>query len=380
MSEPEINELCIYPKLTHDAVCEQHREIMNSGALALAGVLPYMTLLLNRSRQIVYCNQAVLDSLGLDSMQEVLGRCVGEVFGCIHAEDAPEGCGFSAYCVKCGALKALAKGVAGEAGAGHCRMLRHAGNGIKALNVKVNTSPIEVAGMSMVVLTARNEDKDVRRRAMERLFFHDVLNLAGGLDGAMQSFAEEFQDVNPELAELMQSTARFLLEEIRAQKTLMAAESGDLLVRPEPVSTRNVTESAAALYAMHKAAQGVRVLVAEDLDDVELLTDRLLLNRLLGNMLKNALEATSVGQSVTVGCDRLSDGAAFWVHNPDYIPRDVQLQIFNRSFSTKGEGRGLGTYSIKLLAETYLGGKVSFRSHPEDGTVFTVVLPSSCPR
>lgn len=39
------------------------------------------------------------------------------------------------------------------------------------------------------------------------------------------------------------------------------------------------------------------------------------------------------------------------------------LRIFQRSFSTKGaKGRGLGTYSMKLFGETYLGGQVSFRS------------------
>jgi sensor histidine kinase regulating citrate/malate metabolism len=45
------------------------------------------------------------------------------------------------------------------------------------------------------------------------------------------------------------------------------------------------------------------------------------------------------------------------------IPKDVQLQLFQRSFSTKGMGRGWGTYSIRLLTERYLGaGLISFRT------------------
>ncbi len=66
----------------------------------------------------------------------------------------------------------------------------------------------------------------------------------------------------------------------------------------------------------------------------------------------------------------------FEVHNPAYMPRDIQLQVFQRSFSTKGEGRGLGTYSIKLLTERYLCGTVSFKSSPEEGTVFRVEYPA----
>ena len=65
----------------------------------------------------------------------------------------------------------------------------------------------------------------------------------------------------------------------------------------------------------------------------------------------------------------------FSVHNPNPMPRNVQLQVFQRSFSTKGSGRGLGTYSMKLLSERYLGGRVSFESNEESGTVFRARYP-----
>jgi sensor histidine kinase regulating citrate/malate metabolism len=51
------------------------------------------------------------------------------------------------------------------------------------------------------------------------------------------------------------------------------------------------------------------------------------------------------------------------------------MQIFQRSFSTKGSGRGIGTYSMKLLTEQYLGGEILVESSQENGTTFTVVIP-----
>jgi sensor histidine kinase regulating citrate/malate metabolism len=57
------------------------------------------------------------------------------------------------------------------------------------------------------------------------------------------------------------------------------------------------------------------------------------------------------------------------------MPRDVQLQVFQRSFSTKGPGRGIGTYSIRLLVSRYLHGTVDFESSKEQGTTFRVHLP-----
>ncbi|MBK7132833.1 MAG: hypothetical protein IPH69_08460 [Bacteroidales bacterium] len=56
------------------------------------------------------------------------------------------------------------------------------------------------------------------------------------------------------------------------------------------------------------------------------------------------------------------------------LSEEVQMRIFQRSFSTKGKGRGLGTYSIRLMTENYLHGKVSFVSNEADGTVFSVIL------
>ncbi len=93
-------------------------------------------------------------------------------------------------------------------------------------------------------------------------------------------------------------------------------------------------------------------------------------------MLKNALEASPARSTVTVGFGKGTDDRVwFKVHNPTYIEHIVQKQIFRRYFSTKGKDRGLGTWGMRLLAEEYLGGSVSFTSTPEEGTTFTLTLP-----
>ena len=57
------------------------------------------------------------------------------------------------------------------------------------------------------------------------------------------------------------------------------------------------------------------------------------------------------------------------------MPRNVQLQVFQRSFSTKGPGRGIGTYSMKLFAEQYLKGKIWFTTEKSTGTTFYFSIP-----
>jgi signal transduction histidine kinase len=63
------------------------------------------------------------------------------------------------------------------------------------------------------------------------------------------------------------------------------------------------------------------------------------------------------------------------VHNEGIVPPEVQPRIFERSFSTKGPGRGLGTYGMRLIGERVLGGQVSFSSAAGRGTTFSILLP-----
>ena len=47
--------------------------------------------------------------------------------------------------------------------------------------------------------------------------------------------------------------------------------------------------------------------------------------------------------------------------------------VFEKGFSTKGTGRGVGMYHTKQLVES-LGGKISFESEKDTGTIFMVEL------
>ena len=96
---------------------------------------------------------------------------------------------------------------------------------------------------------------------------------------------------------------------------------------------------------------------------------------MVGNLVKNAREAEPAGGRVTVSSAHLGDRVRIAVANPTPMPREVQLQVLQRSFSTKGIGRGLGTHSVRLLTERYLDGRVSFTSTPDGGTSFVVDLP-----
>ena len=107
-----------------------------------------------------------------------------------------------------------------------------------------------------------------------------------------------------------------------------------------------------------------------------LVTDQNLVLRILGNMVLNAVEAVAYGETVRLDCRCEAKEITFTVQNSGVIPAEVQREIFQRTYSTKGSGRGLGTYSMRLLSN-FLDGGVGFSSDEEQGTIFCLKIPQN---
>ncbi len=346
-----------------------------SDNLLLRSVLdavPQIVLVVNEQRQMVFANQALYALSGLDPNNPPVGRRPGEILECAHADDRTGGCGTTEFCRTCGAVRVLLSALRGIEMVDECRIIQVEGS---ALDLRVKSTPLEIDGQQFAVFAIEDISHEKRRRALERIFFHDILNTASVLKG----FGDILADATPAEIDLMKEHfvhyADRLVDEINAQRELAAAENDELVVRLEMVNAQALLHQLAEAYQHHPVAADRQIAIAPETQPITFMTDATLLGRVLGNMLKNALEACAPGETATLACVRGGNRVAFSVHNPAYMPREIQLQVFQRSFSTKGEGRGLGTYSMKLLSEQYLGGRVMFASSPDDGTTFVATFP-----
>lgn len=334
------------------------------------------TLILNAQRQVVAAGNGVQRFAEGLTLEQLLGMRPGEAIGCSHSHGSPGGCGTSPYCRECGAARAIISAVNGRESQQECRIIQSAPDGgFKALELLVNATPFVASGEEFVILSITDISHEKRRRALERVFFHDVINLAGGIQGLLDHL-NQLDDGDREIAlQMSRDNIRDLLEEVMVHRDLMSAEQNELQPRKHPVVSTMMLQQVAAVYQAHPVSLGKRVLVAGESESFDLTTDPVLLRRILGNLTKNASEASTPGQVVRLHCGVRGGRAVFSVHNEAVMPESIQRQIFQRSFSTKGEGRGLGTYSVKLFGERYLGGQVSFQSAPDHGTVFQLSLP-----
>ena len=331
-------------------------------------------VVLNARRQVVFANPAFRELSGTPG--QLIGLQPGEIFQCVHAMDG--GCGESPDCRSCGAAQVFLEALgSGRAGRREYTIVGRRGQREVPYDLEAAGTPFRLGGEEFVLLTLRDVSQQKHKAALERIFFHDILNTASSLKIYISLLQSSGPGETGRLLADLGSIADGLVEEIQSQKQLVNAENRTLQVTSSLISSRELVEELHSSFA-HARAGGI-VNLAADAETFAFISDAAILRRVLGNMLRNALEAGSPGGPVTLGCAREGSSCSFWVHNSGAIPAETRRHIFRRYFSTKGRDRGLGTYGMKLLTEEYLKGRVTFTTDELRGTRFTVTLPLQLP-
>ena len=360
-----------------EEVSRQAKLFAASPAAGVLNRLPLGVAVCNATRQIIYSNEKFRELASLDCPDEaVVGQRLGEALSCLGAAIEVGGCGTSDVCRSCGVARSMAESLTGvDVVENECSLARHGGNRLESLDFRIWVWGMSYAGepFQAAILTDTRAEK--RLALMERIFYHDILNIVSGMQGICEIMHEEEECAhNAELNLLVFATER-IRDLIVSQREFSQAEHGEYEVVVHKMGTLSLLGDIVAFMRRENSARGKQLALAPESDDAFFATDRKLLTRILVNMLKNALEASPPGETVTVGCTVEDHHVRFWVHNAGVVPQEARSQIFRRAFSTKGSGRGLGTYGMKLFTERYLGGEVGFTSDEASGTTFFVLLP-----
>ena len=357
-----------------DEILRQYRVIAGDNELVviLNGVAS-MICVLNNNRQVVFLNKTILDLLNITDMHQTLGQRVGELFGCHHACDI-NGCGTSQYCSVCGALLSVLNCTKEKASIEECSMTNDETQ--VTFDLRVHSSHIHIYNENFIICSIFDIGNEKRRDAMERIFFHDIMNTVNGINGiatTMDSFGIYEQPMYMSYLTLLLNS---LKDQINSHRVLTMAEKNEYQPEQHVLSSIDFVSEEVEKYRQKADTEAKEIRLVDNLENHTFFSDKILLSRVLGNMIKNALEAEQSGAVIDVGVQKDADGYLhFWVHNDSVMSEKDKLQVFNRSFSTKGQNRGLGTYSMKLLTEKYLKGVIIFNSNHGKGTVFTVKIP-----
>jgi len=100
------------------------------------------------------------------------------------------------------------------------------------------------------------------------------------------------------------------------------------------------------------------------------------MQQVLVNLIKNAMQATPRGGTLSLQTGEGSDGV--WVSVADTgggIPQEEITRIFEPFYTTKKKGTGLGLMIVQRIVRAHAG-KIEVESHVGRGTTFRILLPS----
>ncbi len=331
--------------------------------------VPIILLIVNDARQVIYLNKNLQQDGHEVSGDRLLGLRPGECLDCVHIVNGQFGCGSTNYCKVCGLSNSIAKSEQGKKNQGECVISLKNG---EDLILNVQTRPFRHQDENFIFCAIENISDRKARYMLENIFLHDIQNTSAIMMGLNEMFDEMEHD---EVKKIIQDVSGRLSDEIRSYKLITTAESHTLQVQPREVNTWELMEE--AIESLQNLGKFHYKKVITKGEGLSIKTDKTLLRQVLINMIKNAFEAGPPRDQIEIhqDFDPRSGEVIISVSNSQHIAEDTQLLLFQKTFSTKGHGRGWGTYSIKLLTEKYLKGSVSFISTKEKGTTFTIRVP-----
>ncbi len=189
--------------------------------------------------------------------------------------------------------------------------------------------------------------------------------------------SNQLNDYQKEALETAAAEAERTVRLLQDLLDLARADSGYMHYHVEPVMLNGLVTEVASMAEKFSN----RFIQVEASKPVEALADRDRLKQVLINVVDNAVKYSELDQAIELRVERLEQQAMIQIRDRGVgIPLQDQSRIFERFYrvdearARSTGGHGLGLAIVKTLVEG-MGGSVTVRSKPGEGSVFTITLP-----
>lgn len=249
--------------------------------------------------------------------------------------------------------------------------------------VRVCAAAVRSAGGELLGYVGTTEDATERKR-VERMrqdllsmLSHDLKNPLTAVLG----FAEILRDAPPDDPQREEFLARI---EANAHSALTLAinfvdasriESGSLQARLEPLSVNEMVEHVLRHQESRARVNRIRLEARLDASSPSAVLDRRLIDRVLANLVNNAIKFSPPDGRVLVETAVVDGRVRIRVQDegPGIAP-ELRAKLFQRSGeigTRRVDSTGLGLFIVKTLVDVQ-GGAVNVAFPPEGGTIFEV--------
>lgn len=208
-------------------------------------------------------------------------------------------------------------------------------------------------------------------QTMSTFFVHDLKNVASSLSLMLKNLPVHFD--NPEFRQDALKAIGRSVDRINGLISRLSELRGGLEIKPTPAELEGVVES-----ALQQLDGERRALISQEVrPGLRLPLDREQIQKVVTNLLLNALEAIGPGGQVRVQSSRQGSWAVLSVSDTGCgMSREfLERSLFRPFQTTKKRGIGIGMYQSRRIIEAH-GGRIEVESEQGKGTTFRVLLPT----
>ncbi len=236
----------------------------------------------------------------------------------------------------------------------------------------------------MVIAKHKAEESDRLKSAFLANMSHEIRTPMNGILGFTDLLKEPnlTGEEQHKYIEIIKKSGDRMLNTVNDIIDISKIDAGQINIAQNVVNITEEIEIQYEFFNEEASAKGIELKLINDLpnQDVFILTDKVKLNSIFSNLIKNAIKYTDKG-SIEIYCQKKNSMFEFKIKDTGIgIPEDRIESIFNRfeqadiSNQHARQGSGLGLSIIEAYVEM-LGGNISVESEFEKGSTFCFNLP-----
>ena len=211
------------------------------------------------------------------------------------------------------------------------------------------------------------------------IFAHEVRNPINNISTGVQLVASRLGENHPQFEALGTIRAECVrLDQLMSDVLFFARP---LQLKMDPLDLAELLQRVITRWAPRFNQTGTRCHTSFDPDTPLASADPRTLERVIVNLISNALEAMTEGGTLSINIAPIGPAQKSMIElkvadTGPGIPPDKIHRIFDPFFTTKKDGTGLGLAISRRIITAHKG-TIQVESFPDAGTVFTIHLPSA---